>query len=93
MEEAVKAIYTRSEYESPPPVILTERGFFRAGDRVRCKVRRCESTGKEGVVLMEPRIEEFDGVLERPSMFQPMWWVRNGDEIRFVWTDEMERVK
>jgi hypothetical protein len=40
---------------------------------------------------MEPRIEEFDGVLERPSLFQPMWWVRNGDEIRFVWTDEMER--
>jgi hypothetical protein len=89
----MKAIFTRSEYEPPPPVILTEQGCLRAGDAVRCRVRRCESAGKEGEGFNEPWIDEFDGVLERPSLFQPMWWVRSGDGLRFVWNDEMEKMK
>lgn len=71
----------------------TSRGCFRSGDAVLCRIRRCESDKKEGGFPMPPRIEELNGILDRPSTFQPMWWVRVGDSLRYVWTDEIERKK
>lgn len=83
----------RSEEPVREPELPKERAGLHAGDRVVCRVRRCESTGKEGSEIMPPRIEVLEGILERPSLFQPMWWVRVGDSLRYVWTDEIERKK
>lgn len=81
----------RSEEPVREPVPPKSMGCFHAGDPVVCRVRRCESTGKDGVEIGEPFVEVLEGVLERPSIHQPMWWVRVGDTLRYVWTDEIER--
>jgi hypothetical protein len=83
----------KSEEPVRQPVPPTSMGCLHAGDMVVCRVRRCESSGKEGEGISEPRIEEMAGILERPSLYQPMWWVRVGDTLRYVWTDEIERKK
>lgn len=88
-----RSLLFQSEEPVRQPEMPTERGCFKSGDRVVCRVRRCESTGKEGSETMPPRIEVLEGILERPSTFQPMWWVRVGDSLRYVWTDEIERKK
>jgi hypothetical protein len=93
-KDHMKAIYTKSEFESPPPVITTERGSFRAGDAVLCRVRRCESLERAGSGCAPPpppHVEEFEGVLESASLWQPFWWVRSGTGLKYVWNDEMER--
>lgn len=89
----MKSMNFRSEEPVREPEIGTRNGVLHAGDRVHCRVRRCESTNKDGGYPLPPRIEEMDGVLDRPSTFQPMWWVRVGDSLRYVWTDEIERKK
>lgn len=88
-----RSLMFQSEEPVRQPKIPTERGCFKSGDSVVCRVRRCESSGKEGEGISEPRVEEMEGTLERPSLYQPMWWVRVGDSLRYVWTDEIERKK
>lgn len=74
------------------PAPLEELGPNRKGDRVRCCVRRCPSGDHETREIGEPFYEKFDGVLEYPSLSSPMWWVRDGDQLRFVWTDEFTKI-
>lgn len=72
------------------PVEMVSSAGFRRGQEVRCHVRRCESGGREGEIIHEPRIEHMDGVLEWASMSGAMWWVRTESGLRFVWNDELE---